>query len=124
MTSKGRTFPWGEAMPTSELATIQRRTGDTLPVGSRPKGATRSGLLDMAGSLSGPAPWTGRTRTAPTMAARTQASLASASRVGGDYVFNSGVERLTTWNRTIWSRNPTAGEWRGRRNADVAGQPS
>lgn len=46
-----RTFPWCDATPTSELAVINRPSGDILPVGSRPKGATPDGLLDMAGSL-------------------------------------------------------------------------
>ena len=48
---QGRTFPWGEAMPTTDLAVINRQSGDIVPVGSRPKGATPEGLLDMAGSL-------------------------------------------------------------------------
>jgi formylglycine-generating enzyme required for sulfatase activity len=108
--SEGRTFPWGEAMPTSELAVIQRRTGDTLPVGSRPKGATTSGLLDMAGSLS---EWTSTLdRSYPHRPddGREDPSLPGERIVrGGDYVFNSGAERLTTWNRTIWSRSPAAG---------------
>jgi formylglycine-generating enzyme required for sulfatase activity len=108
--SEGLTFPWGEATPTSELAVIQRRTGDTLPVGSRPNGATSSGLLDMAGSLS---EWTSTLdRPYPYRPddGREDPSLPGERVVrGGDYVFNSGAERLTTWNRTIWSRNPAAG---------------
>ena len=28
---------------------------------------------------------------------------------GYDTIFNSGAERLTGWNRTIWSRNPASG---------------
>jgi formylglycine-generating enzyme required for sulfatase activity len=107
---EGRTFPWGEAMPTTELAVIQRRTGDTVPVGSRPQGATSSGLLDMAGSLS---EWTSTLdRPYPYRSddGREDPSLPGERVVrGGDYVFNSGAERLTTWNRTIWSRNPLAG---------------
>jgi iron(II)-dependent oxidoreductase len=108
--SEGLTFPWGEATPTSELAVIQRRTGDTLPVGSRPNGATSSGLLDMAGSLS---EWTSTLdRPYPYRPddGREDPSLPGERIVrGGDYVFNSGAERLTTWNRTIWSRSPAAG---------------
>ena len=38
-------------MPTPELAVIGLASGTTVPVGSRPKGATPEGLLDMAGSL-------------------------------------------------------------------------
>lgn len=47
----GRAFPWGDALPTPELAVIDLPSGTTAPVGSRPKGATAEGLLDMAGSL-------------------------------------------------------------------------
>ena len=108
--SAGRTFPWGEAMPTTELAVIGRRTGETLPVGSRPKGATPDGLLDMAGSLS---EWTSTLdRPYPYRAedGREDPTLPGDRIVrGGDHVFNDGNERLTTWNRTIWSRNPAAG---------------
>lgn len=48
---EARPFTWGEAMPTAELAVIGLPSGTTVPVGSRPKGATPEGLLDMAGSL-------------------------------------------------------------------------
>jgi formylglycine-generating enzyme required for sulfatase activity len=108
--SEGRPFPWGEAAPTTEHAVIGRRSGETLAVGSRPKGATPNGLLDMAGSLS---EWTSTLdRPYPYRAddGREDPSP-SGERVvrGGDYVFNSGPERLTGWNRTIWSRNPASG---------------
>jgi iron(II)-dependent oxidoreductase len=48
---QGRPFPWGDAMPTPELAVIGLPSGTTVAVGSRPKGATPEGLHDMAGSL-------------------------------------------------------------------------
>jgi iron(II)-dependent oxidoreductase len=108
--SEGRTFPWGEAMPTSELAVIDRRSGETLSVGSRPMGATPEGLLDMAGSLS---EWTSTLdRSYPYGADDGREDpLLPGERVvrGGDYVFNPGPERLISWNRTIWSRNPASG---------------
>jgi formylglycine-generating enzyme required for sulfatase activity len=48
---QARRFPWGDAMPTKELAVIALPSGNTVPVGSRPRGATPEGLQDMAGSL-------------------------------------------------------------------------
>ena len=107
--SEGRTFPWGEAMPTPELAVIGGR-GELAPVGSRPKGATPEGLLDMAGSLS---EWTSTlARPYPYRSddGREDPGIRGERVVrGGDYVFNPGPERLTGWNRTIWSRNPESG---------------
>jgi formylglycine-generating enzyme required for sulfatase activity len=106
----GRTFPWGDAVPTADHAVIERRSGDTLAVGSRPNGATPEGLLDMAGSLS---EWTSTLDHPYPYGAddgREDATLLGERVVrGGDYVFNSAKVRLTGWNRTIWSRNPAAG---------------
>lgn len=60
---EGRTYPWGEAPPTPELAVFGRGRGETDPVGSHPKGATPEGVLDLSGneaewtsSLSSPIP--------------------------------------------------------------------
>lgn len=49
----GRTYPWGEESVTQERAVIN--TGEPVPVGSVPDGATSEGVLDMAGNL---AEWT------------------------------------------------------------------
>jgi sulfatase-modifying factor enzyme 1 len=77
---EARPFPWGDAMPTPELAVIGLPSGNTVSVGSRPKGATPEGLQDMAGSSSsGPAASSGRIPIAPTTAARIRARPASAS---------------------------------------------
>ena len=97
--SEGRTFPWGEAMPTPELAVINRRSGDPLPVGSRPKGATPEGLLDMAGSLlewtsSLAAPYPYRADDGREDLTRPGERIVR----GGNYVFDDAPERLTTWN--------------------------
>jgi formylglycine-generating enzyme required for sulfatase activity len=107
---EGRTFPWGSDMPTTDLAVINRPSGDILPVGSRPKGATPEGLLDMAGSLlewtstlARPYPYrAGDGREDPT---------APGERIvrGGNYVFDDAPARLTGWNRTVAWRNPATG---------------
>lgn len=53
---KGWRFPWGEEMPTCTLAVMDDH-GDgcgkdrTWPVGSKPAGISRDGLLDMAGNV-------------------------------------------------------------------------
>ncbi len=107
---EGRTFPWGEAMPTTERAVINRRSGDTLPVGSRPRGATPEGLLDMSGSLL---EWTSTLdRSYPYRADDgREDSSAGGERVvrGGNYVFDDAPNRLTGWNRTFAWRNPATG---------------
>lgn len=107
---EGRTFPWGEAMPTTEFAVINRPSGDLLPVGSRPRGATPQGLLDMAGSLL---EWTSTlVRPYPYRADDGREDLTRpGERIvrGGNYVFDDAPERLTTWNRTVSWRNPATG---------------
>lgn len=49
----GRTFPWGEAYPTSRMATFGRdeRTGHPDPVGSHPGSPSPCGALDLAGNV-------------------------------------------------------------------------
>ncbi|MBC8333563.1 MAG: formylglycine-generating enzyme family protein, partial [Anaerolineae bacterium] len=46
----GRTYPWGEEI-TCNLAQYSGCSGDALPVGSLPAGASPYGALDMAGNL-------------------------------------------------------------------------
>lgn len=56
----GRTYPWGEDAPTCTLAAMNDPNAggegcgasSTSPVGSKPAGASRDGLFDMAGNLS------------------------------------------------------------------------
>ena len=106
----GRVFPWGDAAPTTELAVINRPSGDILPVGSRPRGATPEGLLDMAGSLL---EWTSTlARPYPYRADDGREDLVTPGERavrGGNYVFDDAPARLTTWNRTVSWRNPATG---------------
>jgi iron(II)-dependent oxidoreductase len=106
----GRTFPWGEAAPSTELAVINRPSGDLLPVGSAPKGATPEGVLDLAGSLL---EWTSTLlRPYPYRADDGREDPAApGERVvrGGNYVFDDAPNRLTGWNRTVTWRNPATG---------------
>ena len=107
---QGRTFPWGETMPTRELAVINLPSGGIIPVGSRPRGATPEGLLDMAGSLL---EWTSSLlRPYPYRAEDGREDLAAPGERavrGGNYVFDDAPERLTGWNRTVSWRNPATG---------------
>lgn len=48
---EGRRYPWGDAVPTEELANFGRNVGDTTPVGSYPDGATPEGVHDLAGNV-------------------------------------------------------------------------
>ena len=97
-------------MPTTDLAVINRQSGDTVVVGSRPRGATPEGLLDMAGSLL---EWTSTLdRPYPYRADDGREDVAvPGERIvrGGNYVFDDTAERLTTWNRTVSWRNPATG---------------
>lgn len=45
-----RRYPWGNAPPDASLAHYGGGWHDTVPVGSRPKGASPYGVLDMAGN--------------------------------------------------------------------------
>ncbi|MHC1739524.1 MAG: formylglycine-generating enzyme family protein [Anaerolineaceae bacterium] len=47
----GRTYPWGEEVPTCKLANIQGCKNDTVAVGSYPENASPYGVLDMAGNV-------------------------------------------------------------------------
>ncbi len=47
----GRRFPWGNKPPTCELANIDLCGGKLAPVGSRSKGASPYGALDMTGNV-------------------------------------------------------------------------
>lgn len=107
---EARPFPWGDAMPTPELAVIGLPSGTTVPVGSRPKGATPEGLLDMAGSLL---EWTSSLdRPYPYRADDGRQDLsAPGERIvrGGNYIFDDTPDKLVAWNRTVAYRNPATG---------------
>lgn len=106
----GRTFPWGDAIPSPELAVIGLPSGTTVRVGSRPRGATPEGLLDMAGSLL---EWTSTLdRPYPYRSddGREDLSLPGERVVrGGNYIFDDTPDKLVTWNRTVAFRNPATG---------------
>lgn len=106
----GRPFPWSDAMPTPELAVIGQPSGTTLPVGSRPRGATPERLLDMAGSLL---EWTSTLdRPYPYRAddGREDPRLPGERIVrGGNYIFDDTPDKLVAWNRTVAFRNPATG---------------
>lgn len=108
--TQARPFPWGDAMPTPDLAVIGQPSGTTLPVGGRLKGATPEGLLDMAGSLL---EWTSSLdRPYPYRAddGREDLTLPGERIVrGGNYIFDSTPDKLVAWNRTVAWRNPATG---------------
>jgi formylglycine-generating enzyme required for sulfatase activity len=107
---EARRYPWGNALPDTSRAVTHRRSGDTLPVGSRPAGATPQGLHDMAGSLQ---EWTSSLYIPyPYLASDGREELHHpGERVtrGGDYVFDDEPPRMTTWYRTGYSRAPGRG---------------
>jgi formylglycine-generating enzyme required for sulfatase activity len=46
-----RIYPWGNEKPDETRANYGRKVGHTTPVGSYPTGATKEGLMDMAGNV-------------------------------------------------------------------------
>lgn len=107
---EGRRFPWGMQSDVAARAVVGRRSGDTLPVGSRPLGATPLGVQDMAGSLQ---EWTSTLyRPYPYRPDDgREDSRDEGERVtrGGDYVFDSEADQLAGWYRTGFSRAPGRG---------------
>jgi formylglycine-generating enzyme required for sulfatase activity len=47
----GRTFPWGNELPTAEIANFGYSVTNTVPVGTYPDGASPYGALDMGGNV-------------------------------------------------------------------------
>ena len=107
---QGRPYPWGDAPPSSDLAVISGRAGETTAVGSVPRGATPEGLLDMAGSL---AEWTSTLyRPYPYRSDDGREDPGAAGeRVtrGGEYYYQPTADKLLAWHRTGFSRNPLGG---------------
>lgn len=107
---EARPFPWGNALPTAELAVIGLPSGTTVPVGSRPKGATPEGLQDMAGSLL---EWTSTLdRPYPYRRDDGREDLSTpGERIvrGGNYIFDDTPDKLVSWNRSVAYRNPATG---------------
>lgn len=102
----GRTYPWGDAPPTPERAVFGRPRGAHEPVGRRPAGATPEGVHDLSGNL---AEWTSTLyRPYPYRPDDGREDLeAAGERVtrGGDYVFDTAPDRLTTYFRGGFSRD-------------------
>lgn len=106
----GRIYPWGNEQPMPDRAVYGRRSGETAPVGTHPTGATPEGLQDLAGNV---AEWTSTLyRPYPYKPddGREQ-SNERGERVtrGGDHVFDSAPNQLTTYYRTGFSREPDRG---------------
>ncbi len=105
-----RTYPWGEAPPTSERAVFARGRGETDPVGSHPKGATPEGVFDLAGNV---AEWTSSLfKPYPYDASDGRENPnVPGERVtrGGDYVFDVVTDQLTGYFREGFSREPRRG---------------
>jgi iron(II)-dependent oxidoreductase len=106
----GRRYPWGHDAPTAERAYFGFASGRTAPVGSKPKGATPEGLLDMAGSM---AEWTSSLYRPypydPRDGREDQSAAGERVTRGGDYVFDVAPEKLSASFRGGYSRRPDRG---------------
>lgn len=102
---EGRIYPWGDEPPTPERAVYSRPRGAHAPVRQRSAGTTPEGAHDLAGNL---AEWTSTLyRPYPYRADDGRESAdAHGERVtrGGDYVFDTSHDRLTTFFRAGFSR--------------------
>jgi iron(II)-dependent oxidoreductase len=106
----GRTYPWGEAAPSPELAVFGRGSGETDPVGAHPAGATPDGVRDLAGNLQ---EWTSTLYLPypydPTDGREDPNDPGERVTRGGDHVYDSTPETLTAYHRTGFSRLPGRG---------------
>ena len=102
---EGRRYPWGMAPPTADRAVFARPRGAHEPVGRRSAGATPEGVHELAGNL---AEWTSTLyRPYPYRAddGRENADgVGERVTRGGDYVFDTSPDRLTTFYRAGFSR--------------------
>jgi iron(II)-dependent oxidoreductase len=107
---EGRVYPWGDAPPTPERAVFARRSNETAPVGSHPRGATPEGVYDLAGNV---AEWTSSLyRPYPYRPDDGREDPhATGERVtrGGDHVFDSTPEKLRGTFRAGFSRAVAVG---------------
>ena len=107
---EGRTYPWGEELPTAAHAVFGRGSGQTDPVGSHPKGATPEGVFDLVGNE---AEWTSSLFKPYPYSAKDgrENPMAQGERVtrGGDHVFDVSPDKLTGAFRDGFSRNPGRG---------------
>jgi formylglycine-generating enzyme required for sulfatase activity len=107
---EGRTYPWGEEPPTPERAVYGRASNETDPVGAHPAGATPDGVHDLAGNV---AEWTSSLDRPypydPTDGREDPDDPGERVTRGGDHVFDSAPDQLTTTFRAGFSRAPDHG---------------
>ncbi len=105
-----RLFPWGNEMLTPDRAVYGRGSGGTAPVGVHPAGATATGIQDMAGNV---AEWTSSLYRPypynPDDGRENPIDRGERVTRGGDHVFDSDPEELTTFFRKGFSRAPDRG---------------
>ena len=105
-----RRFPWGDGPPDSRLVVSGGPVGNTVPVGSRPVGASPFGVLDMAGSL---AEWTTSLKRRYPYRADDgrEAEEAPGERTtrGGDYEYDSQPINYSVSFRDGFSNDPRHG---------------
>jgi iron(II)-dependent oxidoreductase len=107
--TSGRRFPWGDEAPDPARARFASGWNATLPVGTLASGATREGVLDLAGNVH---QWTSSLyRSYPYDAADgREDGESTAERVTRGGAHDSQAEQLsTTWRGKGVSRGPRAG---------------
>lgn len=102
---EARTYPWGEQAPTPRRAVYGRTSNQTDPVGSHPRGATPREIHDMAGNV---AEWTASLYWPypyqPNDGRENPEREGERVTRGGDHVFDSAPDQLTTYFRGGFSR--------------------
>ncbi|MGY0219399.1 formylglycine-generating enzyme family protein [Endozoicomonadaceae bacterium StTr2] len=103
----GRIFPWGNEKPSCDLAVMDKAdagflgcgTGNTMDVGSRPKGQSPYGAMDMAGNLwEWTADWYSKTyyENSPIKDPQGPATGLYKTARGGDFFTRGGYELRST----------------------------
>ncbi|MBD2462513.1 SUMF1/EgtB/PvdO family nonheme iron enzyme [Oscillatoria sp. FACHB-1407] len=107
---QGRTYPWGDEPPTRDRAVYGRNSGATEAIGTHTAGATPEGVHDLAGNL---AEWTSTLYRPypynPDDGREQPDAVGERVTRGGDHVFDSSPNELTTYFRTGFSREPDRG---------------
>lgn len=114
----GRTYPWGNEQPSCDLAVMDKEnagflgcgTGDTLNVGSKPKGASPYGVMDMAGNVwEWTADWYDQEYyfNSPTKNPKGPKYGELKITRGGDFMSRQGYELRTTGRFPYYPSNPS-----------------
>jgi len=114
----GRIYPWGDEEPDCSRAVMDREnagflgcgTGDAMPVGSKPKGASPYGVMDMAGNVwEWTSDWYDEEYYMNSPEKNPQGPATGSLKItrGGDFFSRQGYELRTTGRFPYYPTNPS-----------------